>query len=414
MLTPTLLQKLSEAVIEETFMQVSMSSSSAIPGFAQRDWLINWCKNYLQPSDKLFVCIHKTEQKQTVACYPLYLKRMTFGYELRFIGTGEPEHAEVCSEFQDFIIDPAYLQQSLILFTKQVTQLKHCARICFDNILAEATCYKWLKRYRAPGWKYREQCLGIRYLLPVATDELSQISQLPQSTLRRHARRFVERNDITIEYCKQRQDISYFFDDLIKLHTAHWQHRGKPGAFSSKRFRQFHLDFASSILKQGKLLLFKLNYENQTIAVFYGFYHHDTLFYYQSGITPASPLSNTGIGMHLVAMRNARLRGCKHYDLMKGKENSYKTDYVAATQPVYNTTSSHFFYSTLENLKGLLLKIGYKLSENIIKKTETSVLTTVDSEISPHIVYFVVSIILANYYNPIAALFHYTLIEKGS
>lgn len=332
----------------------------SIPACNQFSWVKNWSTHYLQDDDKLFICIHKDQQK-TAAYYSLYLKKLALGYELRFIGTGEPECSEVCSEFQDFIIHPTYLQESLTLFTEQVKQLKHCYRISFDNILPESSCYRWLRSYQTFGWMYRKQCVGKRYLLPIADDEPSQISRFPQTTLRRHARRFLDKSDITVEYCEKHQDIPHFFDVLIKLHTEQWQLRGKPGAFTNEQFRQFHLNFADSMLEKNKLLLFKLNFAGTAIAVFYGFYHQDTLYYYQSGISKESPLPNTGVGMHLIAMRHGRNANCMFYDLMKGSDESYKNSFVTSDTPVYTINYSQLIYTYMQKIVRIFVKLALSL-----------------------------------------------------
>lgn len=94
--------------------------------------------------------------------------------------------------------------------------------------------------------------------------------------------------------------------------------KGKAGALSGEQFRQFHRDFASMMLAQQTLLMFRLVYRDAAIAVFYGFYHQGVLYYYQSGFSNNSPLPNTGIAIHLTAMRYARACGHQYYDLMTG------------------------------------------------------------------------------------------------
>ncbi|MEE2000423.1 GNAT family N-acetyltransferase [Alkalimonas sp. MEB108] len=312
----------------------------SIPVCNQFSWVKNWTDHYLQEHDKLFICIHKA-QKKTVAYYSLYLKKVSFGYELRFIGSGEPEHTEVSSEFQDFVIQPEYLQQSLALFTEQVKQLSNCYRISFDKTLITSYCYQWLKTSQNGGWRVNVINAGNRYLLALANSEEVQIRQLVQSGLRRHARRFIDNENVITQYCNQQELLVDFFSDLIHLHSKHWQKRSKPGAFSSQQFRDFHYNFAKTMLRDNKLLLFKLVHQKKTIAVYYGFYHQATLYYYQSGISEASPLSNTGIAMHLVAMRHAREHGATYYDLMAGSLNSYKANYVHPGQSVLSISSTH-------------------------------------------------------------------------
>ncbi|MDP4536360.1 GNAT family N-acetyltransferase [Alkalimonas collagenimarina] len=318
------------------------------------EWLTHWLTHYLTPQDRLFICCHRLGSK-FIAIYPLYLKKITLGYELRFIGTGEPEDSEVCSEFQDFIIHPYYLNESLTLFTEQVQQLATCYRICFDNILSDSHCFHWLKGYTKTGWRSQHQLVGQRFVMPVAISETDQIKQLVQSGLRRHARRFTERHDIDVIYCNEQNQLEEFFSDLIQLHNSHWQSRGKAGAFSSQKFCNFHKKLASSMLQQKNLLLFKLVCQSQTIAVFYGFYHNLTLYYYQSGISSLSPLPNTGIAIHLIALQNAREKQVGHYDLMKGRSSSYKQQYVAATTPVYSINHSVFWLSAFQTFHKTLL-----------------------------------------------------------
>ncbi|MDP5031307.1 GNAT family N-acetyltransferase [Paraglaciecola sp.] len=298
-------------------------------------WLDNWITKNINRLDHLYLSLHSKDDVP-IAFYPLYLKKIYFGYELRFIGTGEAETSEVSSEFQDFIINPLYISESLELFTQQVKQLNRCVKISFEHVLPDSLCMQWLKSYKKFGWQLQEQLIGKRYRLDVLTSEQQQISQFPQTTLRRQARRFTDREDVQIVYCDEDSKIMDFFDNLIELHTLQWQKRGKPGAFSTQVFRQFHLDLSAALLKENQLLLFELLVQEKCIAVFYGFYHHDTLYYYQSGISENSPLINTGVAMHLIAMRHAREKQIKFYDLMAGKVNSYKAQYINSDTEVYS------------------------------------------------------------------------------
>lgn len=177
--------------LELLFHRLDSSSQKEItPSLCNsKPWVINWLNFYLNKANHLFVCVQQTDDL-LIAIYPLYLKKIGFGYELRFIGNGEPEHVEVCSEFQDFIVAPEFTE-SLALFTEQVKQLKQCYRISFDKILPDSLCYKWLKHYQTLGWHYREQYIGKRFILCIADDEQAQITLLAQATLRRQARRFI-------------------------------------------------------------------------------------------------------------------------------------------------------------------------------------------------------------------------------
>ena len=86
-------------------------------------WLTTWSENYLCNQDKLFIHFFYNN-KQLVGITPLYLKKITYGYELRFIATGEKEEEEVCSEFQDFIINDEYKNEIFNLLNQQIKNHK--------------------------------------------------------------------------------------------------------------------------------------------------------------------------------------------------------------------------------------------------------------------------------------------------
>lgn len=319
-------------------------------------WLSNWFNHFFLAQDKLFVCYHLVGKK-FIALYPLYLKKITIGYELRFMGTGEHENSEIASEFQDFVIDPNYLQQSLILFNQQIKQLESCYRISFELVLPDSICLRWLQTYKKVNWIRRQPCVGKHYIMPIVAQEKQQIERLCGATLRRYARRFTERTDFTVEYCTQEALIPSFFEQLIKLHNAHWQKRGKQGAFVSEQFRQFHLCLAKDLLAENQLLLYRIKQQDEIIAVFYGFYYGKTLYYYQSGISATSSLPNTGIALHLTSIRHARSKKAAYYDLMKGSLNSYKNDYISDGAEIYSPSYSHPLLWAWQLLKKMFHKI---------------------------------------------------------
>lgn len=310
----------------------------------------------MQPKDKLSIYLI-FDQDRLIAFFPLYLKHTAYGFELRFLGTGEPESAEVCSEFQDFVIHPDYLEASLHLLSQQVRHLKRCYRISFENIHQDAICAVWLKTHQPSYWYHTERHQGGHYAFPVEQDETAQIKQLPQSTLRRYARRFLKQDHISVQYCETVEDIERFFDVLIGLHTEQWHQRHKPGAFTSKDFRKFHVDLSRRLLKKNKLLLFTLAHHSKAIAAFYGFYHEDTLYYYQSGISQDSPLPNTGIAIHLVALRKARQHQCRDYDLMKGSFHSYKQGYTMPVQTVVSVSYTQPLIATIFFIRRCVMKL---------------------------------------------------------
>ena len=129
-------------------------------------------------------------------------------------------------------------------------------------------------------------------------------------------------------------------EQLKALHTEAWQARGKAGVFSSELFNAFHTDYMNKALRADNLVLFSIADTSGVLAVFYGLVFRDTLFYYQSGIARRSTGPGAGALMHLVALRIARKRNLKRYDLMRGSTHSYKRNYTPHQEPLVTITAT--------------------------------------------------------------------------
>ncbi|MEE2022898.1 GNAT family N-acetyltransferase [Alkalimonas mucilaginosa] len=337
-----------------------LGSQPEYPLCCSLDWLDAWLQHYSMGEDTLWMQLHYASD-QLVAFYPLYLKKTPLGTELRFVGTGEPEIAEVCSEFQDFVITKGFEQSSLALFSASLKPMTSIKKIIFDNVLANAISLHWLQQHPPKNWHYHQQYHGKRFVLPILAEQHQQIDALRQSTLRRYARRFFEQTAIEMDVCTEHKDIMLFFADLTRLHQQQWQRRGKPGAFSTEVFQQFHQALAAQLLEREQLLLFRIHLHGKCIAAYYGFYHQECLYYYQSGIEPTPGLQNIGVGMHLLAMSHARNKGCSHYDLMRGNPTGYKKNYSNQTQQVYTAEATTAILSTLRTWKKQLKQICHKI-----------------------------------------------------
>ena len=109
------------------------------------------------------------------------------------------------------------------------------------------------------------------------------------------------------------------FDDLVRLHQAHWEARGEPGACSSSSFRDFHRRMLRHYATRGRLWVFGLKHEDRWIALHYDIEAGDTLYYYLSAIDPrASSKLSPGNLILLRAVELAARRGLARIDLMAG------------------------------------------------------------------------------------------------
>jgi len=107
---------------------------------------------------------------------------------------------------------------------------------------------------------------------------------------------------------------------LFDLHAARWKTRGLPGVLADDVVQSFHRDVARRMLDAGALRMHAMRMNDRIAAVFYGFAHQGTVYYYLSGFDPA--LDRLSIGSILVAhaVEEAVREGATTFDFLRGAE----------------------------------------------------------------------------------------------
>lgn len=108
------------------------------------------------------------------------------------------------------------------------------------------------------------------------------------------------------------------------LHTARWRSEGVTGAFSSKRFVEFHNEYACKMLAEGRLELAWLSVAGQPVAGIYCFHANGKVYFYQSGRVMNVPSKvRLGIVMLILTLQEAIRKGAREFDFLGG-EAQYK------------------------------------------------------------------------------------------
>jgi len=107
---------------------------------------------------------------------------------------------------------------------------------------------------------------------------------------------------------------------LYELHAARWQKRGLPGVLADDVVQAFHHDAARRMLDAGALRMHAMRMNDRIVAVFYGFAHQGTVYYYLSGFDPE--LDRLSVGSIIVAhaVEEAVREGATTFDFLRGAE----------------------------------------------------------------------------------------------
>ena len=145
------------------------------------------------------------------------------------------------------------------------------------------------------------------------------ISSHARKKIRYYRRALAREGDVCIEAADD-INLDELLEALYSLHAARWQRRGLPGVLGDPAVRQFHREVAREMLAAGALRLYATRVRERIVAVFYGFAHAGTVYYYLSGYDPE--LEKLSIGTLIVAhsIEEAVREGATTFDFLRGAE----------------------------------------------------------------------------------------------
>lgn len=273
-------------------------SPQATP-FQSPHWLLPWWRAF--GSDEPYA-IAATSDDSLDALAPLYILRDDDSGESlgMFIGTGITDYLDILGDV-DRIADE----------------------------IASADCQLWDFQQLRPsspllsmplrdGWSDNVEDQEACPIL--ALDDLGRSLSTHARKKLRYYRRCAERLGPVQYESATAESLDPFLDALFELHAARWQRRGLPGVLADAATQQFHRHVARRMLEAGALRMYVMRIADRIRAVFYGFAHHDTVYYYLSGYDP--DLEKISIGNTIVAhaIDEAVRGGAKTFDFLRGAE----------------------------------------------------------------------------------------------
>lgn len=154
---------------------------------------------------------------------------------------------------------------------------------------------------------------------------LSLLSSNTRSQIRRSYRLYEEKHG-PVRTCVARtiSEAYAIYDELVRMHQAHWTEEGKPGAFASAYFDRFHRRLIETRMRSGDIQLLSVSAGSHTIGCLYNFVYRGRIYFYQSGIArQADNRLKPGYVCHTEAVGLNATLGHAEYDFLGGA-NRYK------------------------------------------------------------------------------------------
>ena len=297
--------------------------------FLTWEWLSNWWKHY--GDKRKFILVTVNKGKRILAAVPLMSSRYKlYGLELRkieFIGTP-------VSDYHSFILHekkPEYAKL-MIEYASHIATGWDCIEL--QEVPENSETAKILRINSKKPFKFKEKILNPcpYVLLPSSfEDYFRSLGSNWRRNLRRWERRTKRDYKIDFNICSDINAVDDGMKIFFELHQKRWQLRKQPGAFSDKRFRDFHLDVARSFAERGWLALNFLTLNDEPVAAGYAFKYARKLFCYLSGFDPQYSKYEVGNLRHIYLIKYCIENGLEEYDFLRGGE-LYKNRWNISTR----------------------------------------------------------------------------------
>ncbi|MCX6550826.1 MAG: GNAT family N-acetyltransferase [Acidobacteria bacterium] len=270
-----------------------------------------------------------------VAVLPLYLHsgniRQLAVRSLRFISTGEAEEEEVCPEYLGLLCLPGDEAACHAAVWAEI------GRLAWDQLeLLDLSAESPLLQAGALPPNAQVFSRGPSYVADLTGGFEAYVARLSSRNRKavRHLLRDGERADARLEIVGPDQSAGAF-DDLRRLHQERWAGEGSPGAFSARRFIEFHSGLVQEWVPDGRAILARLWLAEEPVAVLYGFVSSRTFHFYQSGVRldGGGRVESPGILAILLLMQALADRGVTALDFLRGPA-THKTRMATLEHPI--------------------------------------------------------------------------------
>ena len=311
--------------IAHQWQELLQQFSTASP-FSSPQWLLTWHQIYWQSNWELTTLVGYVDNN-LVAILPCYVQHSLQWPHIKVLyplGQGEPEEAEVSSEYCDAIIAQKYEAIALPELQKKLAEFD------VDRIYWRAALQSsHIKGLLESVFKYTAVTTHSRYCVERTKWTLQNLSKNTRARYKRSNNQLKKVN-ATYHWVKP-EAYKIYIAKLIEYHQNLWESRGNKGAFVHADFNRFHEEFRA----KSSIKISAISVDNNPIAINYYFFDETTLYFYQCGWDSEGYANfSLGLSLHLWSIENCSYQ---YYDFMMGElKNSYKEKFDAHREPMAN------------------------------------------------------------------------------
>ncbi len=286
--------------------------------FNRLEWLRLWSRQFWDGHCQLH-CLAGFVDGKLVALAPFYIRSVGGLFKLRrlhFLGQGEPEQAELASEYPELLVQNEHYEQAKVYIVQWLALLR------FDELQVRALMKGGYLHQLLAEFAKCGETNATAYSLSVATWAPEQLSRNARSKWRRSEKKLAKLG-AQFKWLSPQQ-IEQYWPELEAMHQARWQAVGQLGAFVDPRFQVFHQQFRQQ--NPAQIAMSGIFVEQQAIALNYYLRSSECDYFYQSGWRQSYSECSPGFALHVWSILHS---SAKRYDFMMGNQGqSYKAQFA--------------------------------------------------------------------------------------
>ncbi len=304
------------------------------------EWLYNWWQVYKEKRELFLICGYEDNELKVI--FPLLKIKRKYGLTqkiaLEFLGTGENEKDEVCSNFMEPIVYPDNkfnIYTSLFCFLDK-NLAKEWDQLILSSVKAESDFVKTITTFFNINNYFvqinRSFTNGATILNNGWDGFIKSLGHRTRKKIKRERRILESMNGFKYRFLKDESKFEEMFDSFVNLSLKRWNNGG---AFSSDKFLRFQKNICKDFLEKGYLKLSLMEVDGEIVAGNLDYAYKDTVYGYQ---TAFDPQFNPKIGVGLLGMvyciEKAIKEGYRRYDWYRFAPGDYKKHFITSTEEI--------------------------------------------------------------------------------
>ena len=161
-------------------------------------------------------------------------------------------------------------------------------------------------------------------------DYLALLSSNTRQQIRRSIKAYETSGSLRISVASSEEAAVEYLHGLQELHDAHWQGKGKDGAFPSEFTRNFHERLVRDAVARAEVQMLRVTAGDDVVGYLYNFVRDGHVYFYQSGFKyTEDPKLRPGLVCHYLAIMHNLKTDNRVYDFLAGPQR-YKQSLGAA------------------------------------------------------------------------------------